>query len=144
MSDAREKAWGAHLRTKRNHRQARRSSFDAGWDAAKAETGTEVAIARMVLRRVLQIASIKNHPEPDLFVGQIHGVAWEFGALDENGSLDGYVSGLSRAAEIVRAEARAPRKGREPKMSIQEHDIIVNAALAKAASAIEAEKGTRK
>lgn len=27
-------AWDAHLRTKRNSRQARRSSFDAGWNAA--------------------------------------------------------------------------------------------------------------
>jgi len=29
-------AWAAHLRTKRNHRQARRSSFDAAWNAALA------------------------------------------------------------------------------------------------------------
>jgi len=32
----RERAWAAHLSTKRNRRQARRGSFDAGWDAAQA------------------------------------------------------------------------------------------------------------
>lgn len=29
-------AWASHLATKRSHRQARRNSFDAGWDAALA------------------------------------------------------------------------------------------------------------
>lgn len=29
----REEAWQAHLRSKHNHRQARRSSFDAGFEA---------------------------------------------------------------------------------------------------------------
>lgn len=29
-------AWSAHLSTKSSSRQARRSSFDAGWDAARA------------------------------------------------------------------------------------------------------------
>lgn len=37
MSDfeqaVRAEAWAKHLRSKRNHRQARRSSFDAGWSA---------------------------------------------------------------------------------------------------------------
>jgi hypothetical protein len=38
MSDLDEaaKAWTAHLRTKRSPRQARRSSFDAGWNGAIA------------------------------------------------------------------------------------------------------------
>ena len=38
MSDElRGEQWQKHLATKQNHRQARRSSFDAGWDAREAE-----------------------------------------------------------------------------------------------------------
>lgn len=40
-------AWASHLATKRNHRQARKSSFDAGWDAALAVSQGEPSDAQV-------------------------------------------------------------------------------------------------
>src|SRR5690606_19743026 len=38
---AQARAWREHVSTKRSHRQARRSSFDAGWEAALAAAHAE-------------------------------------------------------------------------------------------------------
>lgn len=40
---AKEAAWDHHLSTKRNSRQARRSSFDAGWSAGQDDAATKIA-----------------------------------------------------------------------------------------------------
>lgn len=63
---AKEAAWDAHLRTKRNSRQARRSSFDAGWEAGQDDAARK--ISELIEGNVDLLKSFAGERTPEMIV----------------------------------------------------------------------------